>query len=348
MRTSQFGETSLLVSELCLGTSTFARYANQQESFAILDAFRAAGGNLIQTSGQCPGASLGDGLLGLPEEFLGRWMRARAVPRSGLVIGTRIAVAKPVVGGVKAYEQAMLDCVRDSLRRMGLAHLDLLLVEWTGDLLPVEESLACLDALVRRGLVRHVVAAHFPPEHLAEGCRWRPTVLDGVQLDYSLVYRTRYEADVAPLRREHGLGFIARSPLAGGHLVSMPPPRLGSFRCRTLDDPTAARAAGRAWPTLNAVATACRRSPAQIALAWVAGNPAVDSVLISARDVLQLRELISATALTLSPEDRLRLEAATKEPEDDSAGRSADEFPERFRCEEGAPPGGGVPVKGRP
>ncbi|ACB75904.1 aldo/keto reductase [Opitutus terrae] len=346
MRTSQFGETSLTVSELCLGTSTFARYANQQESFAILDAFRAAGGNLIQTSGQCPGASLGDGLLGWPEEFLGRWMRARSVPRSELIIGTRIAVAKPVVGGVKAYQQAMLDCVHDSLRRMGLAHLDLLLVEWTSDLLPLEESMACLDALVRRGVVRHVVAAHFPVEHLAQACGARPTALDGVQLDYSLVYRARYEMDAAPLCREHGLGFIARSPLAGGYLVSTPPPRIGSFRCRTYDDPAAAQAAGRGWSTLSAVATAHCGSPAQIALAWVLGQPRVDAVLISARDVLQLRELIGATGLTLSSEDRHRLEAAT-EPSGDGAGRSRDEISERVRFGETGRLGHGALVKGQ-
>lgn len=315
MRTSHFGRTPLVISELCLGTSTFARYANQQDSYAILDTFRAAGGNLVQTSGQCPDASLGDGLLGLPEEFLGRWMRSRAVPRSELMIGTRIAVAKPVVGGANAYRRAIRECVHDSLRRMGIAHLDLLLVEWTADLLPIEESMGAFAALVRSGAVRHVVAAHFPPVHLVAASRWRPAAPEGVQFDYSLVYRARYEQDAATLCREHGLGFIARSPLAGGYLVSMPPPPIGSFRCRTFDDPAAAQAARAVWPTLSSVAKACGSSPAQVALSWVLGQSLVDSVLISARNVRQLRELITATSLTLPPEDLLQLEnAATRQP----------------------------------
>lgn len=310
MRTAPFGRTPLVVSELCLGTSTFARYANQAESFALLDAFRAAGGNLVQTSGQCPGASLGDGLLGLPEEFLGRWIKSRLVPRDQLVIGTRIAVAKPIVGGAGAFQEAMLACVRDSLRRMSLAHLDLLLVEWTGDLLPLEESLASLEALLRRGVIRHLVAAHFPPEQIVRSSGERTTVFDGVQLDYSLVYREPYEAGAAPLCRAQDLGFIARSPLAGGYLVSVPPPRSGSFRCRTRDDPAAERAAGRAWPTLCALAGAYDTSPAQIALSWVLGSPGVNAVLVSVRSVAQLRQLVAATGLKLRVEDRQRLEGA--------------------------------------
>ena len=67
----RFGRTNVRVSELCLSTSNFSRYASQEESFAILDAFRAAGGNFIQTSGICPGVNLGDGLLGMPEEDAG-------------------------------------------------------------------------------------------------------------------------------------------------------------------------------------------------------------------------------------------------------------------------------------
>lgn len=276
----------------------------------MLDAFRAAGGNLVQTSGQCPGAGLGDGLLGLPEEFLGRWMKARAVPRAELVIGTRIGVARPVVGGANAFRQAISDCVRDSLRRMGVAHLDLLLVEWTGDLLPIEESMDGLDALVRRGVVRHVVGAHFPSEHLAAACRWRAAALDGVQVDYSLIYRARFERDAAELCATHGLGFIARSPLAGGYLVSRPPRRFGSFPCRTLDDPATALAAESVWPVLSLVAQVYGCTPSQIALAWVLAQPSVNSVLISARDLWQLRELIDAASLPLSSESRSRLEMA--------------------------------------
>lgn len=148
----------------------------------------------------------------------------------------------------------------------------------------------------------------FPPStwrRRAAGGRRR---WDGVQLDYSLVYRDRYEREAAELCATHGLGFIARSPLAGGYLVSSPPRRLGSFPCRTVDDPTAVNAAQAVWPTLASVAQAHRSSPSQIALAWVLGRPGVGSVLISARDVGQLRELIGAAAVELSPEDRRRLD----------------------------------------
>ena len=60
LKKNKFGRTAYRVSELCLSTSNFSRYASQEESFAILDAFRETGGNFIQTSGICPGVNLGD------------------------------------------------------------------------------------------------------------------------------------------------------------------------------------------------------------------------------------------------------------------------------------------------
>src|SRR6187397_1098627 len=98
LKKHKFGRTHLRVSELCLGTSNFARYADQEESFAILDAFREAGGNFFQTSGICPGVSLGDGFLGMPEELLGRWLRDRKVNRGSFVIATRLALTRPIIG----------------------------------------------------------------------------------------------------------------------------------------------------------------------------------------------------------------------------------------------------------
>ena len=92
LKKEKFGGTDYRISELALSTSNFSRYASQEESFAILDAFREAGGNLIQTSGICPGVNLGDGFLGMPEELLGRWLKLRRVDRATFRDGSSIAV----------------------------------------------------------------------------------------------------------------------------------------------------------------------------------------------------------------------------------------------------------------
>src|SRR3954470_7569283 len=120
----RFGRTDYRVSELCLSTSNFSRYSGQEESFAILDAFRDAGGNFIQTSGICPGVNLGDGFLGQPEELLGRWMTLRRIDRGSVFIATRIALTRPVIGGLASYTELIRQCAEDSIRRIGCDYLD--------------------------------------------------------------------------------------------------------------------------------------------------------------------------------------------------------------------------------
>jgi 1-deoxyxylulose-5-phosphate synthase len=304
LKTHKFGRTDLRVSELCLGTSNFARYANQEESFAILDAFRAAGGNFIQTSGICPGVSLGDGFLGLPEEVLGRWLKERKVRREHLVIATRIALSRPVIGGVASFTELIRSCVHDSIRRIGCGFLDFLIVEWTDAIVPLRESVVAIEAAAVSGEVRHIMPANFPATRTLEvlsAVRSPGNFVAGLQLDYSLAVRTALEAGAAKLADDHGLGIIARSPLAGGHLASRRfPASIGMLRARGASDRHAAIAAEGIWPVLAATACARGRSPAQVALAWVLGHPKISSVLVSVRTVPQLRELLSATRLKLN------------------------------------------------
>lgn len=215
---NRFGLTGLRVSELCLGTSNFARHASQDESFAILDAFRDAGGNFIQTTGLCPGASLGDGFLGMPEEILGRWLKRRLVARASVVLATRVALTRPVIGGQAAYVDSIRRCVRDSIRRIGCGFLDLLVVEWTDGLVPVAESVAALEAIVATGEARHLVLANFPAaparESIAATRRERPSIV-GLQVDCGPTSRPARDVGLAKLCADHDLAVIARPSFAG-------------------------------------------------------------------------------------------------------------------------------------
>lgn len=311
LKKAKFGRTDYRLSELCLSTSNFARYTSQEESFAILDAFREAGGNFIQTSGICPGVNLGDGFLGMPEELLGRWLKQRRVPRDSLVLATRIALTRPVIGGLQTYTELIRQCAEDSIRRIGCRYLDFLVVEWTDAIVPVAETIAALEAVVRSGEIRHVVPANFPPWRVIEALgssRSDPRTLAGLESDYSLAVRAAFEAGTAKLCADHGLGVIARSPLAGGYLASRQlTTRFGALRTRGPTDRHAAMAAEGIWPALAATARARRRSPAQVALAWVLAHPQVNSVLVSVSSVEQLRELVAATRFTLTRGDADRL-----------------------------------------
>lgn len=311
LKRKRFGRTDYRVSELCLSTSNFRRYASQDESIAILDAFREAGGNFVQTSGICPGVNLGDGFLGMPEELLGRWLKDRRVQRDSIVIATRIALSRPVIGGLETYTELIRQCVEDSIRRIRCHYLDFLVVEWTDAVAPLDETIAAFEAIVASGEIRHIVPANFPPwrtlEALGSSCS-RPRTVAGLEIDYSLAVRTAFEAGAVKLCADHGLGVIARSPLAGGHLTSRRlVTRFGALRSRGPSDLHAAMAAGGIWPVLAASAQARRRSPAQIALAWVLAHSQVTSVLVSVSSLDQLRELLDAAQLKLTSDDIDRL-----------------------------------------
>jgi aryl-alcohol dehydrogenase-like predicted oxidoreductase len=332
LKKTKFGRTGDRVSELCLSTSNFSRYASQEVSCDILDAFRAAGGNFIQTSGICPGVNLGDGLLGLPEEALGRWLKRRRVERGSIVIATRIALTRPVIGGLATYTELIQRCAEDSIRRMGCGHLDFLVVEWTDAILPVAESLAALAAVAATGAVRALVPANFPVARLREGLAATPSGspgFAGLQVDYSLAERLPFESGAARLSADYGLGVTARSPLAGGHLARRAwSGGLGARPHPAAGDRHAAIAAEGIWPVLSALARSHRCSPAQIALSWVLAHPRVTSVLVSVSSVDQLRELLAATRLELPAEHIARLGTTPVRP-----------WPVPLRAEIGPPAG---------
>ncbi len=314
LKKERFGRSDYRVSELCLSTSNFSRYASQEESFAILDAFREAGGNFIQTSGICPGVNLGDGFLGMPEELLGRWLKLRRINRSSLVIATRIALTRPVIGGLSTYTDLIRRCAQDSIRRIDGTYLGFLVVEWTDGIAPVAESVAALEAVIASREIRYIVPANFPTGRALEAfaaTRRESGTIAGLQLDYSLAARSALESGMAKFAADHGLGVVARSPLAGGHLAGRSSnAALGALSARGSHNRHASHAAECVWPLLSSIARHHRHSPAQVALAWVLAHPQIASVLVSVSSVDQLRELLAATHLQLADTDIAQFGAA--------------------------------------
>lgn len=300
MKTHRFGSTNITVSELCFATSSFGRDATQNDAFTLLDAYRAAGGNFIETTCGGVDTSAGRDCEARNERFLNWWLDSRGVARAEIVIATRLDLRRAGDDiDVTAAEHA-LGAVRSSLRRIGSDHLDFLVLEWSEGLLPLRHSLAGLEAIVNSGTARHVILSGFPTEHLEPARSCLPCAIAGLQLDYSLVYRTAFDRGPSQFCREHGMGFVARSPLAGGHLVAWPAPILGSFPWRTAGDAFIASAAHAAWPLLMRMARAHDCRPATIALAWLLAQPGISSVRINTRSAGQLEELIAATQLRLS------------------------------------------------
>jgi len=282
---------------------------DEERSFAVLDAYAAAGGNFIDTADMY--GRRGDGA-GVSEELIGRWIAARG-NRDQLVIATKVGMSPELPGLSAATIEAAADA---SLARLGVEQIDLYYAHQDDPETPLEETLAAFQRLIDAGKVRHVAASNYSSERLRQALALSER--DGlacyvaVQPHYNLLERD-YESELEPLCEREGLACIPYFGLARGFLS-------GKYRRggTEIDSP---RAAGvresyfneRGWAvldTLDEIAAAHRTAVAAVALAWLGAQPTVLAPIASATSPEQLRELLAAGELELSAQDLERLSAA--------------------------------------
>jgi 1-deoxyxylulose-5-phosphate synthase len=315
------GRTGLRLSELCLGTLNFGWRTDEAASFAILDAYFAAGGNFIQSTSHSPDLFLPSTAATLAESIVGRWWKSRQLRREDVFLATRIYVRPPAGAAETEFNKIVQQACRDSLRRLQTHYLDMVIFEWNDGLATTGQTLRAFESVVRQGLVRYVGASNFPVwrvvEGLARAYRESQPRMEALQADYSLVTRTRFEPEAMPLAQEQRLAFFARSPLAGGFLAPRRGvnPMLHSIRRDWLLERFGNPHGDAAQGAAAAVAARHHASSAQVALAWVLHNPAVTSAIIGVRSAAQLQELVDASALVLSPSDLAQLDRATAKQE---------------------------------
>jgi aryl-alcohol dehydrogenase-like predicted oxidoreductase len=210
-----------------------------------------------------------------------------------------------------------------SLRRLGTDHIDLYQVhEWDGQT-PLEETLHALDDLVRSGKVRYVGASNYSSWQLMKALgiagRLDLAPLVSQQIYYSLQAREA-EYELIPLAVDQGLGVLVWSPLAGGLLSGKyrrnHQPPVGSRQLSDWGEPPIYDPEGLydTVELLIAIAEQHEVSAAQVALAWTLGRPGVTSLVIGARSGDQLADNLEAASLTLSDEERARLDRSSAPP----------------------------------
>lgn len=156
MNLRKLGSSTLNVSELCLGTMQFGWTADEAASFAMMDAFVAAGGNFIDTAdiytNWGPDGMAGGGR---SEEIIGRWLKARG-NRDQMVIATKVR-GKMAEGpdGEGLKRTRVVRCCEDSLRRLQADCIDLYQLHWADLNTPIEETLGARCAGARRQGARH-------------------------------------------------------------------------------------------------------------------------------------------------------------------------------------------------
>ena len=296
------GNSGLLASPLAFGGNVFGWTADEPTSFALLDAFVAAGLNLIDTadvySRWAPGNQGGES-----ETIIGKWLK-RGGPRDKVLIATKVGMemAPDRKGLAKAY---ILRAVEDSLKRLQTDYIDLYQSHTDDAATPMEETFEAYAQLIRDGKVRAIGASNFTASRLGEAldlaaARGFP-MYQSLQPNYNLYDRAGYEAELEPLCRVRNIGVISYYSLASGFLS-------GKYRSEADAGKSArgAKAKGylnerglRILAALDAVAARYASTPTAVALAWLIARPGITAPIVSATSIAQLSELIAATRLLL-------------------------------------------------
>ncbi len=331
------GRSGLIVSPLALGTMTFGagRWgADERTSRALFDAYVDAGGNFLDTADIYSG--------GRSEEMLGTFL-ADSGRRDRLVIATKSGFSRaegtPLWGGNGAKNIRL--GIEGSLKRLRTDYIDMYWMHVWDQTTPADEVLQTLSDAVRAGKILHYGFSNTPAWYVARiatlaEAHGLPKPI-GLQYAYSLIDRG-VELDLAPAGAEMGLGLVPWSPLAAGLLTDKYGREMIAQAGRatalpdkasdTLESGSDGRLNGDnpfggmlfternfdVVDTLKAVAAAVGRSPAEVALAWVAKRPGVSSVLIGASRVEQLHQNIASLDVALDDELLARLDAATALP----------------------------------
>jgi aryl-alcohol dehydrogenase-like predicted oxidoreductase len=320
MEYRQLGRSGLRVSALTLGTMTFGGRGGFQAVGATdvdgarrqVDQCLDAGINLIDTADVYSD--------GLAEEITGEVIRGR---RDSLLLSTKVRMSMgdgPNDAGLS--RQHIIAGCEASLRRLGTDHIDIYHVhEWDGQT-RLEETLSALSSLVSAGKVRYLAASNYAGWQLMKALALADRLgferFAAQQIYYSLEARDA-EFELVPLSVDQGLGILVWSPLAGG-LLSVKYRRDASPTEQTRhvsgqwDEPPI-RDQDRLYDTIEVlvdVAGAHGVSPAQVALAWLLGRPAVTSLIIGARTEEQLADNLGAAALTLAADERAALDKVSQ------------------------------------
>jgi aryl-alcohol dehydrogenase-like predicted oxidoreductase len=319
MEYRKLGNSGAVVSVHCLGTMTFGNEADEPTSVALINDYIEAGGNFLDTADvYSAGAS---------EEIIGRWLKSRPGIAKDLVIATKgrfpMGAGPNDLGLSRKHLGAALDA---SLRRLGVEQVDLYQMHAWDALTPLEETLRFLDDSIRNGKIAYYGFSNFVGWHLtkavwlARASGFAPPVT--LQPQYNLLVRD-IEHEIVPAALDAGIGLLPWSPLGGGWLSGkykrdqMPTgaTRLGENPRRGMEAYDARNARTATWAVIGAVediAKARGATMAQVALAWVAAQPAVTSVILGARTRQQLAENLGAATLQLSGDEIAALDAVSK------------------------------------
>ena len=327
MEYNKLGQTDIKVSRICLGTMTWGEQNTEKEAHEQLDYAVESGINFIDVAEMYP-VPPREETYGLTESYIGNWLSKRK-DRDKIILASKVAAKAewlPYIRGgqIKLDKKNIVQALEDSLRRLKTDYIDLYQMHWPDrdtnffgklayyhapekDGIPIAETLAVLDELVRQGKIRAIGISNETPWGCAEYLRISrekelPRIVS-IQNPYNLLNRT-FEIGISEFSHREQVGLLAYSPLAfgalsGKYLNNQKPEgaRLTLFeRFNRYLNPQATNAT-EAYVNL---AKKNDLDPSQMALSYVSSRPFLTSNIIGATSMEQLKMDIESINIELS------------------------------------------------
>lgn len=322
------GRSKLIVPAVCLGTMTFGEQTSEADAHSQLDYALSAGVNFIDTA-EMYAVPPRPETSGASESIVGRWLSRQT--RGKIILATKVTGTARgldwIRNGPPALDRANIRAaIEGSLRRLQTDYIDLYQLHWPErnqpmfglwqyepdkerQCTPIRAQLEALAELMQEGKLRHIGVSNEHPWGVMQFTRLADELglprIASTQNAYHLMNRS-FETGLAEVCHREGVGLLAYSPLAFGHLTG-----------KYLADPAAPGRVTR-WPTFGQrytkpnVAPASRAyaelarqyglTPTQLALGFVRSRWFVASAIIGASSLAQLQETLAATQTPLSPE----------------------------------------------
>jgi len=284
---------------------------DEEGSFAVLDAYREAGGNFIDTAdvyggrGEGPGAS---------ERIIGRWIASRG-NRDELVIATKVGMGRELHG---LSAETLAAGAEASLQRLGIDRIDLYYAHADDRGTPLEETLGAFATLIAEGKIAYAGASNYDAERLELaleiGEQAGMASYVALQPEYNLMDRSSYEGPLMDVCARHGLACLPYFALARGFLTGKyrpDGPEVGSPRAAGVREKYFNERGFAVLDELDAIASAHGVSVAAVSLAWLAAQPTVLAPIASATSPQQLADIVQSVSLQLSEDELRRLSDAS-------------------------------------
>ena len=327
MEYNKLGQTDIEVSRICLGTMTWGEQNTEKEAHEQLDYAVESGINFIDVAEMYP-VPPREETYGLTESYIGNWLSKRK-DRDKIILASKVAAKAewlPYIRGgqIKLDKKNIVQALEDSLRRLKTDYIDLNQMHWPDrdtnffgklayyhapekDGIPIAETLAVLDELVKQGKIRAIGISNETPWGCAEYLRISrekelPRIVS-IQNPYNLLNRT-FEIGISEFSHREQVGLLAYSPLAFGALS-------GKFLNNQKPEGARLTLFERFNRYLNPQATEATEAyvnlakkndldPSQMALSYVSSRPFLTSNIIGATSMEQLKMDIESINIELS------------------------------------------------